>query len=140
VHYNALRRHAFDLGRRAVEGAAKSELVIEGQSRLLDRPELNDIDRLKELMIALDDGETLLELLDKTVTAERASVLVGHEVGTLGNGALSVVSAPYLDHGRVAGAVGVLGVVRMDYSKIVPVVAATAHAMTAAMDRARRDE
>jgi heat-inducible transcriptional repressor len=140
VHYNELRRRAFDLGRRAVEGAAKSELVIEGQARLLDRPELNDIDRLKELMIALEDGEKLLELLDKTVTAERASVLVGHEVGTLGGGTLSVVSAPYLDHGRVAGAIGVLGVVRMDYSKVVPVVAATANAMTAAMDRARRDE
>ena len=139
VQFNEARRRAFDLGRQAVEGAGKSELMIEGQARLLDKPELHHVDHIRELVAALDDGEMLLELLDKTVDAERASVLVGREVGNLAGGTLSVVSAPYSDHGRVAGAVGILGVVRMDYSKIVPVVAATAKAMSDAIDRARRD-
>lgn len=140
VQLNALRRRAFDLGLQATEGANRSSLLIEGQARLLDRPELADVERLRELVLALDHRELLLDLLDRTATAERASVLVGRELGDLAGGALSVVSAPYTDRGRVAGAIGVLDVVRMDYSKVLPVVAATAKAMSAAMDRHGRDD
>jgi heat-inducible transcriptional repressor len=136
---NAVRRRAFELGQQALEGVGKTELVIEGQSRLLEHPELADVDRLRGLLLALEDREVLLTLLDRTVTAERASVLVGHEAGNLAGGSLSVVAAPYLEHGRVAGAIGVLGVVRMDYSKVVPVVAAAAKAMSDAMDRTSDD-
>ena len=139
MQFSVVRRRAFQLGMQAMDGAGKQEVLVEGQARLLDRPELADVDRMKELVLALDDQELLLALLEKTATAERCSVLVGHEVGNLAGGSLSVVSAPYTDHGRLAGAIGVLGVVRMDYSTVVPVVAATAKAMSAAMDRANRD-
>lgn len=138
---DARRRIAFDLGHQATEGASRSELVIEGQSLLLERPELADVERMKDLVRALGDRELLVRLLDETATAERTSVLVGREVGNLAGGALSVVTAPYKDGGRVAGAIGVLDVVRMDYSKVLPVVSAAADAMTAALDRAKgRDE
>jgi heat-inducible transcriptional repressor len=135
VFYNNLRRQAFDLGRQAVEGVGRTELLIEGSARLFEHPEMADVERLRSLMAALEDHEKLLTLLDRTVTAERASVLVGHEAGNLAGGSLSIVAAPYLDNGRVAGAIGILGVVRMDYSKVVPVVTATAKAMTAVLER-----
>jgi heat-inducible transcriptional repressor len=89
--------------------------------------------------LALQDRELLLSLLEKTELAEETRVLIGHEVGEVANGGLSVVSAPYTDQGRVAGTIGVVGLVRMDYSKVVTVVSATAKAMSAAYDRARRD-
>ncbi len=131
------RRLAFELGQRATHAATRSDLVLEGQALLLDRPEIADVDRVKELVRALGDRELLVRLLDETASAERASVLVGQELGELAGGALSVVTAPYKDGGRVAGAIGVLDIVRMDYSKILPVVSAAAEAMTAAIDRAR---
>jgi heat-inducible transcriptional repressor len=47
-----------------------------------------------------------------------------------------VVAAPYHENGQVAGAIGVLGVLRMDYARVVPVVAATAKAVSDAIERA----
>ncbi|MCU0680810.1 MAG: heat-inducible transcriptional repressor HrcA [Polyangiaceae bacterium] len=135
VQVNALRRRAFELGQQAVEGMARSEVLIEGQARLLDSPDLSDLDRLKGLVVAMQDRQRLQTLLDETVRAERANVLVGHEMGVLGGGGMSVVAAPYTDRGRVAGAIGALGFMRMDYPKVVSLVAATAKAMSAAFDR-----
>ncbi|RYZ67319.1 MAG: heat-inducible transcription repressor HrcA [Proteobacteria bacterium] len=132
-----LRRQAFELGRQAVEGTGRGELLIAGQALLLDHPEMASVERLRDLMRALGDQQLLLDLLDRTVTtSRRTSVLVGREVGDLAGGSLSVVAAPYLDQGRVAGAIGVLGVVRMDYSRVVPMVSAAARAISAAIERA----
>lgn len=135
VQVNALRRRAFELGQQAVEGVGRSEVFIEGQARLLDSPDLADVERLKGLVLAMQDRQLLQTLLDETVQAERANVLVGHEMGALGGGGLSVVTAPYTDRGRVAGAIGALGFLRMDYQRVVPLVAATAKAMSAAIER-----
>jgi heat-inducible transcriptional repressor len=140
VQYNALRRRAFELGQKVTEGAGKAELHIEGQALLLGHPEMADVERIKQLMAAFENQELMLTLLDKAVRAERASVLVGHEMGNIAGGALSVVAAPYTDHGRVAGAIGILGVVRMDYSKVVPMVTATAKAMSDAIERNREEQ
>jgi heat-inducible transcriptional repressor len=62
-------------------------------------------------------------------------VVVGHEAGELGGGQLAIVGAAYKDHGRAAGSIGVIGPTRMDYPKVVPIVAATAQAMSAFITR-----
>ena len=75
------------------------------------------------------------ELLDKTMGAGAVTVLVGSETGDLGGGELSLVVAPYTERGRVAGTVGVLGPTRMDYAKVMPLVDATAAAMSEALGK-----
>jgi heat-inducible transcriptional repressor len=133
---DALRRRAFELGSLAMPGvASRSELVIEGQARLIDLPEYADAARLKKLLLALEEREDLVSLLDRTLAAGAVTVFVGSEAGDLGGGELSLVVAPYADNGRAAGAVGVLGPTRMDYAKVMPLVDATASAMTEALSR-----
>jgi len=132
---DALRRRAFELGSLALVELPRSggNVVIEGQSRLIDLPEYADAERLKRLMRSLEEREDLVQLLDKTLAAGAVTVFVGREAGDLGDGDLSLVVAPYSDHGRVAGTVGVLGPTRMDYAKVMPLVDATAAAMTEAL-------
>ena len=38
-------------------------MVIAGRSSLLELPEYTDIDRLKKLILALEDGRSLLDLI-----------------------------------------------------------------------------
>ncbi len=138
VAVDALRRRAFELGSRAMPApAAGGEVLIEGQGRLIDLPEYGDVARLKNLVRALEERQDLLGLLDKTLAAGGVTVFVGSEAGELGAGELSLVVAPYADHGRVAGTVGVLGPTRMDYAKVMPLVDATAAAMTEAISKAK---
>ncbi len=136
VAVDALRRRAFELGSLAMpDMQSRDPLVIEGQARLIDLPEYSDVARLKKVVLALEEREELVGLLDRTLAAGSVTVFVGSETGDLGGGELSLVVAPYTDRGRIAGTIGVLGPTRMDYAKVMPIVDATATAMSEALSR-----
>ncbi|WP_437577500.1 heat-inducible transcriptional repressor HrcA [Sorangium sp. So ce887] len=140
LQIDALRRRAFELGSQATADVTRrSQVVIEGQNRLIDLPEYADVDRLRKLMRALEEREELVDLLDRTLAAGagEVTVFVGSEAGDLGGGQLSLVAAPYMENGRVAGTVGVLGPTRMDYAKVMPLVDATAAAMSEARGKVK---
>jgi heat-inducible transcriptional repressor len=133
VQHDELRRRAFELGEAAVAGAAHAEksIVIEGQDKLLGMREFSDADGVKQIVSALDAREKLIELLDAAIDAgNRRAVVVGKEAGELGGGQLSIVGAAYSNHGHAAGSIGVIGPTRMDYPKVLPLVTATASAMS----------
>jgi heat-inducible transcriptional repressor len=138
VQHDDLRRRAFELGGAAVEGAAgrETDLVIEGQDRLLEKPEFHDAEHVRRLVTALDARETLVRLLDLAMQAKGGHVAVGDEMKELGGGQLAIVGAPYGAHGQTVGTVGVIGPTRMDYPRVLPLVAATASAMSEFMERA----
>ena len=140
VQQDTLRRAAFTLGEAAVSAAADAagsapDVVIEGQAKLLERPEFADADGMRRLIAALEDRERIVHLLDATLAARGTTVVVGSEAKELGGASLAIVGAAYTDHGRTAGSVGVIGPTRMDYPKVVPLVAATAHAMSEYIER-----
>jgi heat-inducible transcriptional repressor len=139
VRQDELRRRAFELGGAAVQEAVDEEtdVVIEGQEKLLEKPEFADVDQVRRLVTALDARETLVRLLDLAIQAKGGGhVVVGEEVGDLGGGELAIVGASYMAHGHAAGTVGVIGPTRMDYPHVLPLVAATANAMSEFMERA----
>lgn len=130
-----LRKRAFELGSKATCDLARpAEVLIEGQARLIDLPEYADVGRLKHLVRTLEEREALLSLLDKTLSAGAATVLLASEADELGGGDLSLIMAPYTEHGRASGTVGVLGPSRMDYAKVMPIVDATAAALSEALN------
>jgi len=136
---DALPQRAYDLGNRALrrDPGVTGELVIEGQSRLMALPEYTDVDRLKALIRAFEDREQLVALLDKTIEAGTVSVYVGSERDELGSAQLSLVVAPYRENGEAVGTVGVLGPTRMDYGRMMPLVDATAAAISDAIKKSR---
>jgi heat-inducible transcriptional repressor len=127
-----LRRTAFELGEAAVGPAVRAgaDLVIEGRSKLLEQAQFVGAEDLRTVVSALDDETRILRLLDATLEANGTAVLVGRELADLGNGQLSVIGATYKRPGQSPGAVAVIGPTRMDYAKVVPLVTATASAMT----------
>ena len=112
--------------------------MIEGQSRLLDRPEFGSVDRVRELLRALEERERLLSLLDLTLASQNVRVFLGEETARMVGCPVSLVAARYREEsGEPGGAVGVIGPTRMDYPFVVPLVGATADAMSAALSRIR---
>jgi heat-inducible transcriptional repressor len=134
---DAVRRQAFDLGRKAMRRRSPSpaDVVITGQSRLMELPEYTDVARLKGLVRALEEREHLVGLLDRTIDAGTVSVYLGSDTGELGEAQLSLVVAPFGGEEHAAGTVGVLGPTRMDYARMMPLVQATADAITDAMKK-----
>jgi heat-inducible transcriptional repressor len=138
VQADEMKKRAFALGEAAVQAATTgADVVIEGRSKLLQLPEFQDAAGLKGLVSALeDDVAAIVRLLDATLDAGGTSVVVGREAGDLAGGQIAIVGAAYSNqHGRTSGAVGVIGPTRMDYPKVVPLVTATANAMSAFIER-----
>lgn len=140
VQVDSLRHRAFELARQVAEAKGEPAGVwIEGQAKLFDHPEFSDVERMRQLVVALNEQETLLALLDRTIQAKSMQIFLGSEAGDLAGGAASVVAAPYMEGGKLAGTIAVLGPTRMDYPKVVPLVEATASAVSAALERVREN-
>jgi heat-inducible transcriptional repressor len=77
-------------------------------------------------------------LLDLAIQANNVQVFLGEETARLAGCNVSLVAAGYRDEeGAPGGAVGIIGPQRMDYSLMVPLVGATAGAMSAALAKKR---
>lgn len=134
-----LRARACALIDAATSGAPRqADVVIEGQSLLLDQPEFGTVEAIRELLRAFEDRERLLTLLDHALAADRVQVFLGEETSRMVGCPVSFVAARYNDEeGEPGGAVGIIGPPRMDYPFVVPLVGATAEAMSAALARKR---
>ena len=134
-----LRQLGSSLVRAATDNATRGvEVVIQGQSRLLESPEFGNVERVRDLLFALEDRERLLTLLDRTLASTHVNVFLGEDTEKMVGFPVSLVAAPYSEEGgEASGAVGIIGPTRMDYPFLVPLVGATANAMSAAMRRLR---
>lgn len=124
---------------QATLGAAstRADIIIQGQSRLLEHPEFASPERLREIVRALEDREHLVVLLDGIIDTRRVQVFLGGEMRETMGYPVSLVAAPYEQDGRPSGALGVIGPTAMDYPTVIPVVQATAEAMSAALSKVR---
>jgi heat-inducible transcriptional repressor len=134
----ALRQVGVSLLEAAIEAAdVRPEVIIEGQTRLFERPEFDTTELLRDLVRVLDEREQLVSLLNRIIETDRVQVFLGGETTQKMGVAVSLVAAPYQSLGRPGGAVGIIGPVAMDFSSVIPVVSATAEAMSAALARSR---
>jgi heat-inducible transcriptional repressor len=131
----ALRTVGLSLISAAAEGAARGlSIEIEGQARLLERPEFGDVESARELLRVLEDRERLLTLLDSALLSDNVRVYLGEETAQAVGCPVSVVAAPFREEdGERTGAVGVIGPIRMDFPFVVPRVSAAAEAISAAL-------
>jgi heat-inducible transcriptional repressor len=108
----------------------KREVYIEGASKMIGVPEFSDIERLKEVFNALENKERLLKLFDRCLRQEGINVLIGNESDVREMRNISIIMSTYQISEKSWGILGVIGPMRMNYSKIIPIVDYTARAMT----------
>jgi heat-inducible transcriptional repressor len=106
------------------------ELYIEGTSRIIGVPEFSDIRRLRELFQAFEKKENLHKLHDQSLEDEGIHVIIGAETGVKEMRDVSIITSTYRVGSRQLGVLGVMGPVRMNYSRIIPIVHETARTVT----------
>lgn len=111
-------------------------LFLGGLSEIMTQPEFaNNIDKLKALYHTFEERYHLIRLLDRSLDAEGVQIFIGSENPFFEMKECSVVTASYSSHGRVVGALGVIGPTRMDYNRVIPVVNCTAKLLSKVMER-----
>lgn len=115
------------------------EVIIEGRSSLLGAHV--DPHALRRLMVALEDRQQLVTLLNRCLASTQVQVFLGQESEDSADSPLSVVAAPYRGSGaRPEGALGVLGPTRMNYPELIPLVGAMAQAISGALGDGTAEE
>ena len=107
----------------AHEGGA---VYLGGTTSLFYVPELAAMDKMKALFNAFEEKYLILRLLEQCSTAADVRVLIGSETAFLGIQGCSVVVSNYQRAGQVVGTLGVIGPMRMEYERVIPLVRYTA--------------
>lgn len=124
----AMARHMF-----TEDEPREPELVVSGESNLLDVPELGDVRKLRRLFDAFNTKQDLLHLLDQCLRSNGVQIFIGGESGYAALEECSVVAAPYQVEGRYVGMLGVVGPTRMPYEHVIPIVDITARLLGGAL-------
>jgi heat-inducible transcriptional repressor len=112
----------------------KEDYLVQGQANLVRYSDTTDASRLQQLLDVFGHKREMLELLDRCIQAEGVKIFIGNEVGVVGLGECSVVTAPYSINGRVVGVLGVIGPTRINYDRVIPVVDVTARLLGEALN------
>jgi len=134
AHMDELMLRAVMMAQRVVEAAEhKDDVMIAGQTNLMEFTELSSMDRLKALFDAFTEKRQILDLLDRCIEAEGVQIFIGEESGYELLDDCSVVTATYRVEDQVLGVLGVIGPTRMNYQQVIPVVDVTAKLLAAAL-------
>ncbi|MCX4312284.1 MAG: heat-inducible transcriptional repressor HrcA [Clostridia bacterium] len=99
-----------------------SDIVLEGSSKILEQPEYANLQKAKAMLEFLDAKEELVPVLQNSDDMN-ISIKIGkdNEIRD-GMPECAIVTTSYSIDGTTVGNAGVIGPIRMDYSKVVSVL------------------
>ena len=135
IRYQQLEKKALELSAQALpDGGGQPEMIIEGQSRLIENVAASGdpaaLEKMKALFRTLEEKRHLSELLDETVRAPGIRVFIGAETHIDELSDFTVVATSYGptdgETGQALGTLGVIGPTRMNYNRVINLVDFTA--------------
>ncbi len=125
---DAISARVVEAGLATWGGESQDTLIVRGQANLLnDVSALEDLERIRKLFEALETKNELIQLLDLSRRADGVRIFIGAENNLFGLSGSSLIIAPYANRNeKIVGAIGVIGPMRMNYAKVIPMVDYTA--------------
>lgn len=99
------------------------ELLVATWLALLEQPEFQDVERVRTLHRILEENQRLIEVIDQVLHHEGVTVVFGDDTGEEALQDCAIVAAPYGGSASRRGFLGVIGPSRLDYQRVVPLVA-----------------
>ena len=129
--YDRLLRNAILLCDMSLEGeeSTSGDVYVDGASNILSKPDFVDVDRMRELFRTFEEKSRLIKILNECVSREQHAtlgdvhVVIGreHPISSMRN--CSLITAPYrLGSSEHLGTLGVVGPMRIEYSRIMAMV------------------
>jgi heat-inducible transcriptional repressor len=97
------------------------DLRLDGVNRLLRYPEFNDLDLLSEMLGMLERKDDILDVVSKS-DKNIINIYIGNENSVDIMRHTTLIFKTISSGNHIAGAIGVIGPCRMDYSKVVTTV------------------
>ena len=118
---------ALEIGKATITDAEKAkDVYIEGRSNILSQPEFRDLQKMEALLKAVEEKGAILKILDQCLKSKGLQIFIGSENPGEEIRTCTIIAAPYGTGEEVLGTLGVIGPIRMDYERIIPLVEYTA--------------
>ena len=98
-----------------------TNVFVEGALKMLDYPEYNNVEDAKNFLSVISDKASMSEILQSDESSIEFSVRIGKEDS--GVDKCAIITAAYKVGDEVVGQAGVIGPERMDYKKVIGVLA-----------------
>lgn len=118
-------REIFDSVMTAIEEYISEKhagVIMEGEGKILNHPEYNDSEKVKNFLSVVTSKNKLAGLLADESDNIEINIKIGGENGKEMPNDCSLVTATYSASGVKIGTYGVIGPLRMDYQKVVSVL------------------
>lgn len=120
--YEIIFDTVFKILKNYSQSNSSNDIVLEGSSKILNQPEYSNIEKAKAMFELLDAKEELLPVLKNNDDLNvNIKITKDNEIKD-GLPECAIVTAKYSVNGINIGSAGVIGPVRMDYSKVVSVL------------------
>lgn len=132
-----LLKTVIDVGHKIFSDQVEpQDYVMMGQNYLLNYSgNEHDLNGLRSLFHALTQKQEILTLLDQALEAEGIQIFIGKESGYDIFDECSIVTASYEVDGQLLGSLGVIGLTRMPYDRVIKAVDVTQKLLSAALNQ-----
>lgn len=135
ILYDQLKKQALSLSCAALQDEVENQIFVSGASLMLEQPEFASPQQMKRLIQTLESKKLLIELLDRSQSAQGVQIFIGSENTDINLDGYSLISSNFSSQKGAIGTLGVIGPVRMDYSQVIPIVDFTAQLVSRMLER-----
>jgi len=123
ARFDSLVKNAVNLGMLALDGASDTpDIYIQGKESVFNSPDLADFHSLRDIVNAFEDKGKIVRILNRVLDVPGVKVLLGEDMESFGTDYFSLVASGYYRNAVPVGSLGVIGPIRMDYSRVIPLV------------------
>ena len=135
ILYDQLKKQALSLSCAALQEEVENQIYVSGTSLMLEQPEFSTPQQMKRLIQTLESKKLLIELLDRSQSAQGVQIFIGSESTHIDLDGCSLITSKFSSNKGAIGSLGVIGPMRMDYSQVIPIVDFTAQLVSRILER-----
>ena len=139
AHVDQWLSQAMDLAKRAMVRSQTQEVLLEGTTALLGKPELSSIANVRRVFDTFADKARLVDMLNTCLVSDGVRVYMGEDNEVTSELDFSLVATTYGIGHRSLGSLGILGPARMEYPRIVPLVRYLGETLSRALDAGQEE-
>lgn len=113
---------AHQIIKAALMQGLKEKLYYNGTSSMLKYPEFNDGEKSRDILRFFEEKKAITSILCGDLYGDGLKVHIGWENSNYGLDDFSLITAGFRMMGQSAGRLGIIGPLRMDYDRVIPLV------------------
>ena len=137
--YRQVMREVID-ALKAYTRPREEDVVLSGQDKIFNHPEFEDIENVKNFLTVISSKDRIAELIG----SDDDEIQINVKIGSCGDCEVpddcSVVTATYSAGGKNLGTYGVIGPIRMDYTKVITVLENVGKALEGLVNNKKKDD